>query len=88
MTHSLTDEICDELSPWHIANFDVYDADRIRRGMRAAYDLGESRGRAEMLEQVIEWIEKKRGGSIKLHNSEINNLIIDLKKAMRPQEDI
>ena len=37
------------------------------------------------LEQVIDWIEKKRGGTINLHNSEINNLVVDLKKAMRLQ---
>ena len=37
------------------------------------------------LEQVIDWIKKKRGGTINLHNSEINNLVVDLKKAMRPQ---
>ena len=44
--------------------------------MRAAADW--------QLEQVIEWIEKKKGGTIGLHDSEINNLIIDIKRAMRP----
>ena len=82
--HPLTNEDCEAISPWYLANFDEYDADRIRRGMRAAYDLGESRGRADMLEQVIEWLEETECNQI------FQGRVVfaeDLKKAMRPHED-
>ena len=52
MTHPLTDEICEELSPWYIANFDEYDADRIRKGMRAAYDMGYTQGLEDASDMV------------------------------------
>ena len=71
--HPLTDEMCEGL----MERTSKYPyTDDVIVDMRAAADW--------QLEQVIEWIEKKKGGTIGLHDSEINNLIIDIKRAMRP----
>ena len=82
--HPLTDDICDKLSIM-LSEKPNYDSESLTFIEGVKYDM---RCAADwQLEQVIEWIEKKRGGSIDLHDSETNNLIIDLKQAMRPQED-
>ncbi len=75
MTHRLTDkrlfidfmQLGRDLVPESNHNFDCDD-------MRAAYDLG----RAEQLEEVIQWIE---------YHAEPTRLINDLEEAMRPQEN-
>jgi hypothetical protein len=77
MTHSLTDEMCEELSPWYIANFDEYDADRIKKGMRAAYDKGDE----DRLEQVIRYLENDL--EFVLWSDDFMD---KFKKAMRPQQ--
>lgn len=44
------------------------------------------RGRADMLEQVLEWIEECPNYDLDFH-SDHRRMIADLKEAMRPQED-
>lgn len=79
MTHPLTDEMCQDI-------YDLtYKADEM---MRTAYDLGESKGRADMLEQVIDWLYPyliMRVASIS--SNEIDLLLKEFKQAMRPQEE-
>ena len=83
--HPLTDEMIEDMShlvevtPWYQLNLEDYDEDRIRKGFRAAYDLG----RDEQLKEVIKWIKDcdiYELGSRDQHDQ----MISDLKKAMRP----
>ena len=74
--HPLTDEMCKEIQ-LHI--FNQTDED----DMRAAYDLGESKGAADMLEQVIEWLKDELDND---PNCMHRYLLFDLKAAMRPQQ--
>lgn len=85
MTHPLTEKMIEEMShlvemaPWYEKYPDDYDYDCLVEGMRAAYDLGEDKGRAVMLEQVIDWIEEYlTAGDV---------IAEDLKKAMCPQNE-
>lgn len=84
MTHPLTDEICEEIcrngDPFKSHNEIWFDS------MRAAYDLGESKGRADMLEQVIHCLGEYETIGLEEHDLVVR-LIHDLKEAMRPQED-
>ena len=77
MNHPLTEEMCEKLSPWYIANFDEYDADRIKKGMRAAYDKGDE----DRLEQVIRYLENDL--EFVLWSDDFMD---KFKKAMRPQQ--
>ena len=74
MTHPLTEEMCEILSiqPWLYPEVDV---EATILDMRAAADW--------QLEQVIEWLKDELD-----YRSDIDpNLLSDLKKAMRSQED-
>ena len=55
--HPLTDEICEELSSWHIDVLDPGLADDIRNDIRAGADC--------QLEQVIEFLKDNKDLSIK-----------------------
>ena len=68
--HPLTDAF---LQSYYRYGDGPYDEDQ----MRDTYDLGESKGRAEMLEQVVEWLED---------NIDDESIITDLKEAMRQAE--
>ena len=74
MTHPLTDEMCEQIK-LHI--FSQSDEDC----MRTAYDLGESKGRADMLEQVTNWLKATKS-TVKLCPSVLADQI---EVAMRPQ---
>ena len=77
MNHPLTDEMCKQIKCYiHQSNEDCV---LINECMRGAYNMGESKGRADMLEQVIEWLKDELDYD--------PNLLLDLKEAMRPQED-
>ena len=58
--------------------------------MRIAYNLGEIKGADWQLEQVIEWIAKNVDGSYLRDTGdfwqkiEVEDILSDLKKAMRP----
>ena len=92
MTHPLTDAICEELANTEDRPFTDIEMDN----MRAAYDLG----RDAMLEQVIEWMEVNLmkhdfyKGYAYLYDDcsqayiREEELLEDLKEAMRPQEEI
>ncbi len=68
MNHPLTLEKIAILSSARLLTEDICN------DMRAAYDLG----RAEQLEECIQWIE---------YHAEPTRLINDLEEAMRPQEN-
>ena len=89
--HPLTDEICYQIT-W-AERIKISDED----DMRAAYDLGESKGRADMLNDVIEWIQEyvtpdshysePDGNGDELWSYIITDSIVDdLIEAMRPQQ--
>ena len=74
MTHPLTDETCENISVFNLSEWGD-TGDGIKEDMRAAADW--------QLEQVIEWLKDELD-----YRSDIDpNLLSDLKKAMRPQED-
>ena len=54
MNHPLTDEMMRKIHGNRSGYSNPFDED----DMRAAYDLGESKGRADMLKDVIEWIQE------------------------------
>ena len=76
MTHPLTDEICEQITD-ELSIFSIEDC------MRAAADW--------QLEQVIEWLEEK--GLLRyvygdaFATLDTYEVIADLRKAMRPQEE-
>ena len=75
--HPLTDEMIDVL--WGKTKDSIIDWDEPldSQVIRAAYDLGESKGRAGMLEEVIDWIEA---------TLDAGDLIAEgIKEEMRPQ---
>ena len=89
--HPLTDEICKSIAVWYPYDrmVDIEDCGHIT-DMRSAYDLGESKGRADMLEQVTEWISANLweayiyvdfSGAYVIDEE---RFIEDLKEAMRP----
>jgi len=77
MTHPLTDEMCEELSCFYLSNFGD-TGEGIVQDMRAAADW--------QLEQVIEWLETALEYDPELANTR-PYIHLDLKEAMRPQED-
>ena len=77
MTHPLTDEMCEELSCSYLSNFGD-TGEGIVQDMRAAADW--------QLEQVIEWLETALEYDPELANTR-PYIHLDLKEAMRPQED-
>lgn len=108
MTHPLTDEMIESI--WDnvgsdIVNTEDKDLDRFVENslMRNAYDLGKSKGRAEMLDDVLEWLGKNLSnpkysditeehkiisGQVEQFSYIITDAIQDdLLEAMRPQED-
>ena len=88
--HPLTDEMCEELSCFYLSNFGD-TGEGIVQDMRAAADW--------QLEHVIEWIRENlmkhdfHEGYAYLYDDcsnaqiEVDLVVKDLKKAMRPQED-
>lgn len=98
MTHPLTDKkvqsIWDKVANETSGGFTQDDL------MRAAYDLGESKGRAEMLEQVIEWLQENlwlcddEQGPLYVKEDFLSDMVVDeekvikdLKQAICPQEN-
>ena len=85
MSHPLTDEICFNI----LDNLDC----SLNDDLRAAYDKGYDKGRADMLEQVSKWIKREVDGSYLSDTGEfwqkidVEDIIYDLRKAMRPQEN-
>ena len=75
--HPLTDEMCEELSCFYLFNFGD-TGEGIVQDMRAAADW--------QLEQVIEWLETALEYDPELANTR-PYIHLDLKEAMRPQED-
>ena len=75
--HPLTDEMCEELSCFYLSNFGD-TGEGIVQDMRAAADW--------QLEQVIEWLETALEYDPELANTR-PYIHLDLKEAMRPQED-
>ena len=83
--HPLTDEICDNIAPWSLQSPCGYT------NMRSAADW--------QLEQVVEWLrenlywEEEEDGSVRYVYGNgfasicTTEVIADLKKAMRPQEE-
>jgi hypothetical protein len=58
--------------------------------LRTAYDLGESKGRADMLEQVIEWLKEcpnREGYYHTFYEPDCDSMIRDLKKTIHQQEN-
>ena len=92
--HPLTDEMIDKMSfidVWwsdeYGPNNEDFEEYRLKKSMRSAYD----KGGKDMLEQVIEWLRSVSSREYVLYwdgDAELNKdeLIADLKKAMRPQE--
>ena len=90
MTHPLTDEMMEDIHGNRPGYSNPFDED----DMRAAYD----KGAADRLEQVIEWIRENlmkhdfHEGYAYLYDDcsnaeiEVDLVVKDLKKAMRPQE--
>ena len=85
--HPLTDEIIEDLAQFEP---DLTDSLRLNRthDMRAAYDKGSAR----MLEKVIEFLgfelyRYTEASFVGVTVIDYDNLIKDLKKAMRPQEN-
>lgn len=101
--HPLTDEIIRKIAPFDSDGTRDQLARFIKRNndMRTAYDMGESEGRADMLDEMIEWISKnlllyERNGLPRYLKNTTHSecavidewkVISDLKKAMRPQEE-
>ena len=81
MTHPLTDEMCYELSVYPLEELGDEYADGTMTDMRAAYD----KGAADMLKQVIKWINEAIFEQSTCFG--IESLPEELAKAMRPQED-
>lgn len=82
--HPLTDKLCQSVIVYEL-DFDL-DGGDAHYWLQTERECDNLRAAADwQLEQVIEWLEKKKGGSMKLHSSEVNSLVIDLKAAMRPQ---
>jgi hypothetical protein len=78
MTHPLTDEMMHKIHGNRPGYSNPFDED----DMCAAYDKGAD----WQLEQVIKWIETCPGYDLE-YPSDCLNMIADLKKAMRPQEE-
>ena len=101
--HPLTDEKCNKLSIFDLDECSAAYAYGIMADMRAAYDLGESKGRAEMLDDVLEWLGKNLSNPKYSDISEEHKIISgqveqfsyiitdaiqdDLLEAMSPQEE-
>ncbi len=82
--HSLTDKIISNQFGRYdgIDDVMVYD----EHDIRAAYDAGCHAGRAQRLEQVLNWLEACDSYDLESHFDH-TRMINDLRKAMRPQED-
>ena len=78
MTHPLTDETIENIAPSAQWAGDIGDTVFRHDDMRAAADW--------QLEQVIEWIKQGHLYDLEYHTHCLD-MITDLKKAMRPQED-
>ena len=97
--HPLTDEMCEELSIYNLDDCSAAFAYGIMADMRAAYD----KGRAEMLDDVLEWLGKNLSNPKYSDISEEHKIISgqveqfsyiitdtiqdDLLEAMSPQEE-
>ena len=87
MNHPLTDELCCQVWQDNKDNWLMWQepCPPIRRTMRAAADW--------QLEQVIEWLRNNLGEGRHIDTDDVlpgidaENVVIDLKQAMRPQED-
>ncbi len=93
MTHPLTDEICKQIVEdnvhWH-PDSPLLDLTG-KTCMRASYDMGREKGRAEQLKQAIEWMEENFYDYVCSHDEfgcEMSHtrMFADLRKAMRPQQ--
>jgi len=79
--HPLTDEMCQDI-------YDLtYKADEM---MRTAYDLGENKGRADMLEQVEKSVERRikvlRQSGYVFAADAIEDFFQGIIQNMRPQQ--
>ena len=83
--HPLTDEICEELSSWHIDVLDPGLADDIRNDIRAGADW--------QLAQVISWLlyniddryKRQLENNLSIYKK-TDAIIYELEAAMRPQQ--
>lgn len=96
MSHQMTDDICYELSGSYSKEIAYAYPEFTVTVMRAAYDLGESKGRADMLDEVIEWLDEQGHSYVETESEgsflvfePTSKLLARLMKAMRPakQED-
>ena len=78
MTHPLTDDLAEDIAPDAQWAGDIGDTVFRHSDMRSAADW--------QLEQVIEWIKQGHLYDLQYH-TDCLDMISDLKKAMRPQED-
>ena len=81
--HPLTDELLQQIGCSN-PRARVFDT----QAMRTAYDIG----REAQLEQVIEWLKEHLDESyvwaeVMAPGIDAESVIVDLKQAMRPQED-